>query len=225
MINIIHKIPRCSDEIIEEYRRQASATVHEAMGKRGALDPAIKPLARGMKAVGRAITVKCHPGDNVMVVKAISMAKENDVIVVNMGGLKDIGPFGGVLATECKAKKLGGLVFDCCVRDSEEIIAMGLPVFSTGLCIRGTSKAVLGTINHPMSMGDQIINPGDMILGDDDGVVVVPYEELDAVLEATKKRVIKEDELMERLRNGETAFDLYGYQELFDRLGCTEEKA
>ena len=84
MINIIHKIPRCSDEIIEEYRRQASATVHEAMGKRGALDPAIKPLARGMKAVGRAITVKCHPGDNVMLVKAISMAKENDVIVVNM---------------------------------------------------------------------------------------------------------------------------------------------
>ena len=74
-------------------------------------------------------------------------------------------------------------------------------------------------------MGDQIINPGDMILGDDDGVVVVPYEELDAVLEAAKKRVIKEDELMERLRNGETAFDLYGYQELFDRLGCTEEKA
>lgn len=223
MVHIIHKIPRCSDEMVEEYRKQASATVHEAMGRRGAMDPAIKPLAKGMKVAGRAITVKCHPADNVMIVKAISMAKENDVIVVDMGGLEDIGPFGGVLATECKTKKLGGLVFNCCVRDSAEIIAMGLPVFSTGLCIRGTMKTVLGTINHPMSCGDQIINPGDMILGDDDGVVVIPYGELDSVLEAAKAREAKETVYMERLRSGESAFDIYGYQKLFDKLGCVEE--
>lgn len=224
MVHVIHKIPRCSDEMVEEYRKQTSATVHEAMGRRGALDPAIKPLARGMKAVGRAITVKCHPADNVMIVKAISMAKENDVLVVDMGGLEKIGPFGGVLATECKAKKLGGLVFNCCVRDSADIIAMGLPVFSTGLCIRGTMKTVLGTINHTMSCGDQVIHPGDMILGDDDGVVVIPYEELGSVLEAAKAREVKEAGYMERLRNGESAFDIYGYQKLFDALGCVEEK-
>ena len=224
MIHIIHKIPRCSDELVEEYRKQASATVHEAMGRRGALDPAIKPLARGMKLAGRAITVKCHPADNVMVVKAISMAKENDVIVVDMGGLQNIGPFGGVLATECKAKKLGGLVFNCCVRDSAEIIAMGLPVFSTGTCIRGTAKTVLGTINHVISCGDQVIHPGDMILGDDDGVVVIPYDEIETALEAAKKRTAKEDVYMERLRNGESAFDLYGYKELFEKLGCVEEE-
>ena len=223
MVHVIHKMPRCSDEMVEAYREQAVATVHEAMGRRGALDPAIKPLAKGMKAAGRAITVKCHPADNVMIVKAISMAKENDVLVVDMGGLEKIGPFGGVLATECKAKKIGGLIFNCCVRDSAEIIEMGLPVFSTGLCVRGTMKTVLGTINHPLSCGDQIIRPGDMILGDDDGVVVVPYEELDSVLEATKARVAKEDAYMERLRNGESAFDIYGYQKLFDELGLVED--
>jgi len=223
MAHIIHQVPRCRDEILDGYREQAAATIHEAMGRRGALDPIIKPLDPSMKAVGRALTVKCHPGDNVMLVKAISMAKENDVIVVDMGGLENIGPFGAVLATECVAKKLGGLVFNCCVRDSADIIAMGLPVFSTGLCIRGTVKATLGTINHTITCGSQIICPGDLILGDADGVVVIPLEEAEAVLEACRKRVEKEDLYMERLRNGESAFDLYGYQTLFEKLNCTEE--
>lgn len=223
MVHIIHKVPRCSDEVLAGFKGQASATVHEAMGRRGALDPSIKPLASGMKAVGRALTVKCHPGDNVMIVKAISMAQKDDVLVVDMGGLEKIGPFGGVLATECIYKKMGGLIFNCSVRDSAEIIAMGLPVFSAGICIRGTAKATLGTINHPICCGEQIVRPGDIIIGDDDGVVVIPIEEAEAVLEASRKRVAKEDTYMERLRNGESAFDIYGYQKLFDSLGCVEE--
>lgn len=223
MVHIIHTVPRCPDDILDGFREQASATVHEAMGRKGALDPDIKPIAKGMKVVGRALTVKCHPGDNVMLVKAISMAKQDDVIVVDMGGLVKIGPFGEVLATECKAKKMGGLVFNCSVRDSAEITDMGLPVFSNGLCIRGTAKATLGTINHPISCGDQIIRPGDIILGDDDGVVVVPLEEVEAVLAASRARVAKEAGYIQRLKNGESAFDLYGYQALLDRLGCVEE--
>lgn len=223
MVHIIHTVPRCPDDILDGFREQASATVHEAMGRKGALDPDIKPIAKGMKVVGRALTVKCHPGDNVMLVKAISMAKQDDVIVVDMGGLVKIGPFGEVLATECKAKKMGGLVFNCSVRDSAEITEMGLPVFSNGLCIRGTAKATLGTINHPISCGDQIIRPGDIILGDDDGVVVVPLEEAEAVLAASRARVAKEAGYIQRLKNGESAFDLYGYQALLDRLGCVEE--
>lgn len=223
MIHVIHNIPYCPPNLIEGFRTQASATVHEAMGRRGALNPDIKPLARGMKAVGRAITVQCHPGDNVMIVKAISMAGEHDVLVVDMGGLRAIGPFGGVLATECKARKMGGLIFNCAVRDSAEIIAMGLPVFSTGTCIRGTAKATLGTINHPICCGDQWIRPGDIILGDDDGVVAVPLEEAEEVLKAAKKRVEKEEAYMERLRNGESAFNLYHYEELFRSLVCLEE--
>lgn len=223
MYHIIHKIPRCSDQLLDGYRQQTSATIHEAMGRRGALDPVIKPLAKGMKVVGRALTVKCHPADNVMIVKAISMAKKDDVIVVDMGGLVNIGPFGEVLATECKAKQLGGLVFNCSVRDSAEIIAMELPVFSNGLCIRGTAKSTLGTINHEISVGDEIIHPGDIILGDDDGVVVIPLSEAEAVLEASQKRVEKEAVYIEKLKNGASAFDLYGYQKLLDSLGCTEE--
>ena len=210
MFHIIHTVPRCPDEVVRGYRDQASATVHEAMGRRGAMDPDIKPIAKGMKVVGRALTVRCHPGDNVMLVKAISMAREDDVIVVDMGCLVKIGPFGGVLALECVMKRIGGLVFNCSVRDSAELIAMGLPVFSNGLCIRGTAKATLGTINHPICCGDQIVRPGDVILGDDDGVVIVPYEEAEVVLEASRQRVAKEDAYMERLRKGESAFDIYG---------------
>ncbi len=224
MVHVIHSVPRCPDEIIEGYKEQASATIHEAMGRRGALDPSIKPLDRSMHIAGRALTVQCHPGDNVMLVKAISMAKKDDVIVIDMGGLKDIGPFGAVLATECVTKKIGGLVFNCSVRDSNDIIAMGLPVFSNGICIRGTVKASLGTINHTICCGSQTIRPGDIIVGDADGVVVVPLEEAEDVLEACRKRVAKEDIYMEKLRNGASAFDLYGYQQLFDRLGCTEEE-
>lgn len=223
MVHIIHKVPHCSDELLAGYRDQMAATVHEAMGRRGALDPDIKPIAKGMRVVGRALTVKCHPADNVMLVKAISMAKENDVIVVDMGGLTKIGPFGEVLATECKVKKLSGLVFNCAVRDSEAITAMGLPVFSNGICIRGTAKATLGLINHTISCGDQIIRPGDIILGDDDGVVVVPFEEAEAVLQACRERVAKEDKFIERIKNGESAFDIYNYQPLLDKLGCIEE--
>lgn len=223
MYHIIHTVPMCTNELIEAYREQASATVHEAMGRRGALNPAIKPLDSKMKVVGRALTVKCHPADNLMIVKAINMAQENDVIVVNMGGLVDIGPFGGVLATECKAKKLGGLVFDCSVRDSAEIIEMGLPVFSNGLCIRGTAKAIPGYINHEISCGDELVRPGDIVLGDADGVVIVPLEEAEKILKLSQKRVEKEEEYMRKLREGASAFDLYGYQPLMEAIGCTEE--
>lgn len=225
MVHIYPSARGCDDRVLEGFRAQASATVHEAMGRRGAMDPEIKPLDRSMKVVGRALTVKCHPGDNVMLVKAISMARKDDVIVLDMGGLRDIGPFGEVLATECKRRGMGGLVFNCCVRDSEEIIRMGLPVFSAGLCIRGTVKASLGTINHVITCGGQIVRPGDLILGDADGVVVVPAEEAEAVLAASETRVRKEEDIIRRLLAGESAFDIYNYQPLMERLGCVEQKA
>ena len=224
MVNIIKTIPRCSDELLEQYQGQASATVHEAMGRRNAMDPAIKPLDRSMRLAGRALTVKCHTGDNIMLIKAISMAQKGDVIIADMGNAVANGPFGEVLAVECVMKGLAGLIFNCAVRDSREIIELGLPVFSAQICISGTAKATLGTINHPISCGGVIVNPGDIVVADADGVVTVPLDEAEEVVKAADARTAKEAEVMERLRAGESLFDIYGYQKVFDSLNCTEEQ-
>lgn len=224
MVNIIKTIPRCSDELLEQYQGQASATVHEAMGRRNAMDPAIKPLDRSMRLAGRALTVKCHTGDNIMLIKAISMAQKGDVIIADMGNAVANGPFGEVLAVECVTKGLAGLIFNCAVRDSREIIELGLPVFSAQICISGTAKATLGTINHPISCGGVIVNPGDIVVADADGVVTVPLDEAEEIVKAADARTAKEAEVMERLRAGESLFDIYGYQKVFDSLNCTEEQ-
>lgn len=123
-----------------------------------------------------------------------------------------------------RGKGLAGLVVNCGVRDSREIIGLGFPVFSAQICISGTAKATLGTINHPISFGGVIVNPGDIIVADADGVVSVPLEEAAAVLDAANARTEKEAEVMKRLRAGESLFDIYGYQDVFDSLNCTEEK-
>lgn len=223
MIHIRKHAPACEPGILRGFAEQSSATVHEAMGRRGALDPAIKPIARGMRLCGQALTVACHTGDNLMLIKAVSLARPGDVIIADMGAAAASGPFGEVLAVECAARKAAGLVVTCSVRDSREIAAMGFPVFSAGLCVRGTSKASLGTINHPVCCGGQIVHPGDIVVGDDDGVVIVPLAEAAAALKASEERVAKEAAVMARLRNGESLFDIYGYGKMLESLGCREE--
>lgn len=224
MVNIIKTVPRCSDELLAQYQGQASATVHEAMGRQNALDPAIKPLDRSMHLAGRALTVQCHTGDNLMLIKAISMAKKGDVIIADMGNAVANGPFGEVLAVECVTKGLAGLVLNCAVRDSREIIRLGLPVFSNQICISGTAKATLGTINRPISCGGVIVYPGDIVVADADGVVTVPLDEAADILNIANARTKKEADVMKRLRAGESLFDIYGYQKILDSLNCTEEE-
>lgn len=224
MIHVIKRIPDVKKDIFEALLAHSTATVHEAMGRRGAMNAEIKPISKGMKMCGRAITVRCHAADNLMLIKAISMAKPNDVVVCDMGRLLNEGPFGEVLAVECIARSMAGLVVTSSIRDSADIIKHGFPVFSAGLSVCGTAKATLGTINHPISCGDEIVNPGDIVLGDDDGVVVIPNSEAEDVISKANERVFKEADVMKRIRNGESLFNIYGYQKVFDALGCLEEE-
>lgn len=223
MIHIVRSIDRPDQALVEGFRRHGSATVHEAMGRTGAMNRGIKPLARGMKVCGPAFTVRVQAGDNVMILKAIHDAQPGDVIVVDCGRCPESGPFGELTATECMTKGLGGFVTTGSVRDSAEIIAMGFPVFSSGISIVGTVKESLGLINHPISAGDVIVEPGDLILGDDDGIVVVPKAQLKEVLEKSDARVAKEAHTLEAIRNGGSIFDLYGYSAVLKRQGCVEE--
>lgn len=216
--------PVADPQAIEGLRRHAAATLHEAMGRRGAVDPAIKPIAKGMRLCGPALTVQCHSGDNIMLIKAISMAERGRVIIADMGNAVASGPFGEVLAVECAARGVNGLVVNCGVRDTREITKLGFPVFSHGVCISGTAKATLGKINHPICVGGQEVRPNDIVVGDDDGVVIVPGDEAAAVLALADERVAKEEKVMERLRAGESLFAIYGYQRVFDALQCIVEE-
>jgi len=223
LIHVIHKIERPSEEVINQFRAIGSATVHEASGRKGAVHPTIKPIARGVRLCGPAFTIQCHPGDNLMLHKAIQRAQPGDVLVASAGDYYDAGYWGGLMATAAMAKKLGGLAIDGSIRDSEEIIRMGFPIFCRGFCIRGTSKAVLGSINHPIVFGGVLVNPGDLILGDGDGIVVVDRKECAAVLEKSIQRIKAEERKAEQLKAGISSVELNKLNKVFESLGLVEE--
>ena len=193
MIHVVTHIERPPKDLTESFRGISTATVHEASGKKGAVDSGIKPIAKGVRICGPAFTVQCHPADNLMLHKALEKAQPGDVLVASVGGYHEAGYWGGLMATSAMARNLGGLAIDGCVRDSAEMITLGFPVFCRGFCIRGTTKAVLGLINYPTLFGGVLINPGDLILGDDDGIVVVERDSCDSILEKSLQRIQTED--------------------------------
>lgn len=218
--NVINK----NDKYVEELSKLTTATVHEAYGKKGAFSPKIKPIIEGKHICGQALTVKTGPSDNLMLIKAISMSEKGQVIVLDHGEIEMSGPFGSVLATELKSKGVNALVTNGSVRDSEDIRKMGFQVYCQNFSILGTSKVGVGKINHPISMGSVVVNPGDYILGDDDGLVVVREDDIEEVIKKSKERDAKEEKVMQRLKAGESLFDIYKYQETFDKLNISVEK-
>jgi 4-hydroxy-4-methyl-2-oxoglutarate aldolase len=193
-------------ELIAEATKIASSTLHEAAGRIGALPAAIKPVAPGMKVCGPAFPVKGPPLDNLALHLGIDEAKPGDVIVADVGGHYEGGYFGEVMCTSAMGLKLGGLVIDGCVRDGAELAQMGWPVFARGLAMRGTLKDLNGDlyINQRIALGEAIVEPGDLVVGDTDGVVVIPKAIAADVIEAGKAREARERETMEKLKDGAT---------------------
>jgi 4-hydroxy-4-methyl-2-oxoglutarate aldolase len=190
-----------------------SATLHEAAGKIGVLPPQIKPVVPGFAISGPAVTVHSPPGDNLWLHRAIVAAQPGDVLVVYVDGVYEHGYWGEIMSTAAKARGLGGLVIDGCVRDGAILGRVGFPVFARGLCIRGTGKdfSARGWLNHPLLVGDVTVNAGDLIVGDTDGVVAIPRERIAEVLDKSKAREEKEADVMRKLEAGETSIDLYGW--------------
>jgi len=220
--HVIKDIERASATSMEKLAKFDSATVHEASGGKGALASAIKPLDPGMRVCGPAVTVFSEPGDNIIIHQAIYTAKPGDVLLVSAGGAVEAGPWGEIMAVAAQSRGIAGLVIDGYVRDSDAIIGLGFPVFSRGLCIKGTTKSHLGLINHPLTISGEIINPGDIVLGDRDGVVVVAREELEQVIEQSRLRVEKEEEVMRELRDGKSTLELYALDKKLEELGIKE---
>jgi 4-hydroxy-4-methyl-2-oxoglutarate aldolase len=223
MIHVRAKIERPKPEVIEQFRKYATATIHEASRRKGYISYRIRPIAKGMKICGPAFTVQCAPGDNMMLHKALERAHAGDILVATVGGAEDYGYFGDLMATSGIARKIGGLAIEGCIRDSAEIIEAGFPVFSTGFCIRGTGKGTLGLINYPLVFGGITVNPGDLIIGDDDGMVLVQREECEQVLGKTEERVAKEIEKGKALATGISSVEYNKFAPLFEAAGLVEE--
>ena len=223
MAHVILHIERPQRQLIEGYRGLGAATVYEAAGRTGSVHPAIKPLARGLRLLGPALTVRCHPRDNLMLHKALQIAQEGDVLVATTDGYPEAGYWGGLMATSALARKLGGLAIDGCVRDSEEIIAMGFPIFCRGTCIRGTTKGLLGSVNLPILFGEVLVHPGDLVLGDDDGLVIIPRLQIESVLAASRKRVEAEKQKTAALAGGVSSVEFNKLGPVFASLGLIEE--
>jgi 4-hydroxy-4-methyl-2-oxoglutarate aldolase len=222
VFHVIRNYERVPSPLVLAYADLDVATVHEAGGKRGALAAGIKPIHPGMRVCGTALTVSCQPGDNLMLHKAIDIVSPGEVLVVDMAGWEG-GPWGDLMSIAAKTRGCGGLVIDGYVRDSETIREHGFNVFSRGLSVKGTFKEDLGLVNHPISCGGVIVEPGDLVLGDADGVCVVPRAAADSVLEQARARVADEHASRERFARGETLWDLAGFQQLAVAKGLREE--
>jgi 4-hydroxy-4-methyl-2-oxoglutarate aldolase len=223
MVHVRTEIRRVSPETIQAFQSLASATVHEAAGKKGYISCRIRALAPGMRICGPAFTVECAPGDNSMMHKALERARPGDVLVATVAGAEEYGYWGDLMTVSAMAKRLGGLCIEGCIRDSAEIIASGFPVFSTGRCIRGTGKGVIGLINYPIFFGGTRIEPGDLILGDDDGLVAVPREDCPRVLENAVARCHAEIKKAETLATGVSSVEYNKMTGLFEAAGLEED--
>lgn len=194
-----------------------AATLHEAMGRRGVLPTQLKPVHQAFRVCGPAFPVLCREGSNLAIHQALYVAAPGDVLVVHIkaAGTDEFGYFGEIMAEAAKARGLGGIVIDGCVRDAGALRAVGFPVFAGGLSIRGTTKEP-----HPSPLVDQVdfggcpVRRGDLVVGDEDGLVCVPAEEIDEVLAAGRARENKEADHIRRLRAGERTLDLMGLRSL-----------
>jgi len=185
-----------------------AATLGESGARR--MHPRVKPVWPGARAAAPAYTVRCSPGDNLALHVAVTRAPAGSVLVADMGGARDFGYWGEVLTTGAEARGITGLVIDGCVRDGDALAGHGFPVFATGLALTGATKEQPGSVARPVTVGDVAVETGDWIVGDVDGVVVIPGAAFDDVLAAGRARAAKEQTLFAALRDGDTTVAQFG---------------
>jgi 4-hydroxy-4-methyl-2-oxoglutarate aldolase len=197
-----------TDEQIMGLAQFSAATLHESQGQRGALASCIKPIHPLARLVGRAFTVDCPAGDNLTLHYALTRVARGDVLIVDAKGDVEAGPWGDLMTLAAQQAGVTGLVIDGAVRDIDAIARMGFPVFARGVSIKGTSKSRVGRVNVPVNCAGIVVEPGDAVLGDSDGVVVVPAARVAKVMAAALRREQKENVLREKIRAGMSTFEL-----------------
>ena len=216
---VVRNIPRAEAAVIERLGRCGVATVHEAMGRVGLLKPYMRPIYAGAACCGSAVTVLGHPGDNWMLHVAAEMIRPGDVVVLALSSENTDGMFGELIATSYRARGARGLVTEGGCRDVHSLTGMQFPVWSRAISAKGTVKATVGSVNVPIVCAGISVNPGDVVVADDDGVVIVPRAQAAAAAEASEAREKKEAVTRKSLAAGELGIDLYGMRDALAKAG------
>ena len=216
---VVRTVERAESAVVDALAPMGAATVHEAIGRRGFLGPDFRPIQSGTRIAGSAVTALCHAGDNLMIHAAVETCQPGDILVVAVSAPSPHGFFGELLGTSAQARGVRGLVIDAGVRDTAELRAMGFPAWSRHVSCQGTVKATAGSVNVPVVLGGQVVNPGDVVCADDDGVAVVARSEAEWALEMCRQRLANEDDARARLAAGELGLDMYGLRQKLVAMG------
>ncbi|MCG8965672.1 4-carboxy-4-hydroxy-2-oxoadipate aldolase/oxaloacetate decarboxylase [Streptomyces sp. CL12-4] len=218
---VVTNPPKADAEDVAALAGYGVATVSEAMGRAGLLGPGIRPVQQGVRIAGTAVTVLSWPGDNLMIHAAVEQCGEGDVLVVTTTSPSTDGMFGELFAAALQRRGVRGLIINAGIRDTQELREMGFAAWSRAVCAQGTVKATGGSVNVPVAVDGQVIRPGDVIVADDDGVVVVPREQARRTAEASEAREKKEAAARAAFIEGQLGLDRYGLREKLERLGVT----